>query len=76
MARHPAVTVERLACGELSGTPGLRDAAGWMMNAGLLLRTRAVPGWMDPAAAGPGLGEPLFTVQEIDPARTDLIVYN
>lgn len=74
MRERPALRVAELE--EAVGEPGLADALAWMLEAGLVLRTLAVPGWMDPASVGRRLAEPAFAVQEIDRERIDLIVYS
>ena len=75
MRDEPALTAERLTGARLEGVPGVPDALRWMFDAGLVLRTRHVPGWIDPADVDGRLGEVLFSVQPIDRAATDLIVY-
>lgn len=66
--------------GELAGTgpqsaPEVAAALAWMVDAGLLLRTRAQPGWLDPAVVGRGMATPAFCVQRVDEAATDLLVF-
>jgi hypothetical protein len=49
------------------------EALMWMVQAGLVLRTRPDARWLDPAVVGRRLSEPAFTVQRVDPAA-DLLV--
>lgn len=66
--------------GELAGTgpesaPEVAAALAWMVDAGLVLRTRAQPGWLDPAVVGRGMARPAFCVQRVDQTATDLLVF-
>jgi glycosyltransferase involved in cell wall biosynthesis len=74
MREHPAITVSELSAA-LGSAPEAEDALSWMLQAGLVLRTHPVPGWISPAEVGPQLGTMLFSVREIDRATTDLVIY-
>lgn len=73
MREQPAISV-----GELTGAlpmPGVPAALTWMLEAGLVLRTRPRPGWMEPGVVDRRLSETAFSIQTIDRAATDLLVY-
>jgi glycosyltransferase involved in cell wall biosynthesis len=74
LREEPAITVERLAGTRLNFTPELFQALSWMLEAGLVLRTRAVAGWMDPETVDTRLSQSLITGQSIDRDITDLLV--
>lgn len=72
--RHePALAVETFAV-RLSGVERAAEALAWMMEAGLVLRTRPGPGWVPPSRVPPEVAAVLFTVQPIDRSTTDLLV--
>jgi glycosyltransferase involved in cell wall biosynthesis len=75
MRNEPAITVAELSCARLPNRPDVPAALGWMLSAGLLLRTRAVPGWMRPDVVDDRLSEMLFTIQQVNRQETDLVVY-
>ncbi|HKP74572.1 MAG TPA: hypothetical protein VJT67_03470, partial [Longimicrobiaceae bacterium] len=75
MREEPAVTVERLVGVRLDCMPEAFDALEWMIGAGLVLRSRALPGWLDPASVDARLAETAFAVADVDRAATDFIVY-
>jgi glycosyltransferase involved in cell wall biosynthesis len=64
------------AAGELAAlpVPGVPEALGWMLGAGLLLRTRQLPGWPAPETAPARMARPSFVLREVDRAATDLLV--
>jgi glycosyltransferase involved in cell wall biosynthesis len=71
MREAPAATVGEMAC----AAPDASGALRWMVDAGLLLRTRPRPGWMEPGMVDRRLGDVAFSVQQVDRAATDLLVY-
>jgi hypothetical protein len=73
MRERPALRVAELEAAV--GEPGLADALAWMLEAGLVLRTLPVPGWMDPAEVGRRAAEPALVVREIGRGDADLILY-
>jgi hypothetical protein len=66
MSEEPVMTVESLASKHLSGEQGASEALGWMLDAGLILRTQS--GFPPPQNLGALMGTPLFTVQRVTPA--------
>jgi glycosyltransferase involved in cell wall biosynthesis len=74
MREHPALTVERLIESRLDAVEQTCDAVYFLLDTGLLLRTRAVPGWMDPESVGRTMADPLFTTVTVDRASVDLLV--
>jgi hypothetical protein len=73
LRERPAILAGELAAA--AAVPGASGALGWMLEAGVVLRTRPMPGWIEPAMVGPRLAEGAFSVQEVDRAATDLTVY-
>lgn len=76
LREEPAVTVERLTGVHLPPRPDADEALSWLLETGLVLRTRHVPGWIDPATVDRRLATPLFSIRHVDRATTDLIVYD
>lgn len=75
LREEPAIAAGELAA-RLADAAGAREALEWMIEAGLVLRTRPVAGWLAPAEADRRLAQVLFSVREIDGAATDLVVLN
>ena len=71
----PAITVERLGRAVPAGVPNLPEALGWMLSAGLLLRSQPVDGWVAPEEIDSRLSEPLFRIERLDRMNTDFIMY-
>lgn len=71
----PAITAEELAGPRLDAPPGGLDALSWMLEAGLVLRTRRMPGWLSPGTVDRRLGQVLFSSRHVDRETTDLLVY-
>ena len=72
LRERPAMLAAELAA-EVPA-PGLPGALVWMLEAGLVLRTRPRPGWIAPSLVGSRLAEPAFVLHEVDRAATDLVV--
>jgi glycosyltransferase involved in cell wall biosynthesis len=72
LRERPAILAGELAAAAI---PGASGALGWMLEAGVVLRTRPMPGWIAPEMVGRRLAEGAFAVQEVDRAATDLTVY-
>jgi glycosyltransferase involved in cell wall biosynthesis len=62
---EPAITAGRLLRERLDHAGPAAEAVAWMLEAGLLLRTRGELGPLDPRRIGPQLARRLFTVQRI-----------
>jgi glycosyltransferase involved in cell wall biosynthesis len=62
---EPAITAGRLLRERLGGAGHAAEAVAWMLETGLLLRTRGGLGPVDPRRAGGQLGRRLYTVQRI-----------
>jgi len=75
MREEPAITVGRLTGTRLEPTPEVLGALDWMLAHGVLLRSRPVEGWVDPAVVDGRMSEVLFNVQNVDRTLTDFLVY-
>jgi len=75
MRGTPATTVAGLTEARVGSTPGFAEALTWMLEAGVLLRTRHVDGWVEPGRVDDRLSQVLFSVQKVDRTTTDLLVY-
>jgi glycosyltransferase involved in cell wall biosynthesis len=73
-AAEPVVTVERMVERHLSRSPAALRALAWMIETGLVLRSHELPGGIAPAAAHPGLAQPLFSFQRLPPDGPDFVV--
>ncbi|HEX5869682.1 MAG TPA: glycosyltransferase [Longimicrobium sp.] len=73
MREEPALSVAELA--DAVPLPDVPGALRWMLEAGLLLRTRPRTGWMEPGIVNRRVADPSFRVQQVDRAATDLLVY-
>lgn len=71
----PALTVAGLSEALPASTRGFAEALAWMLEKGVLLRSRHVDGWVDPRRVDDRLSKVLFSVQKVDRASTDLLVY-
>jgi len=77
--RHPIahpqrVLFERLkSLIDVSLLAGLDATLKWMLNAGILLRTRPMNPSIDPKIVGEEMGKPLFAIQNVD-YRSDIMV--
>jgi glycosyltransferase involved in cell wall biosynthesis len=66
LRKEPAITVERLCERLAAGTPGAPDTLGWMLQMGVVLRTRPVDGWLPPETIDGRLSEPFFRIERVD----------
>jgi hypothetical protein len=74
LKREPVVQLKRLI--SLTTSPLLALTEGtlkWMLNAGILLRTRPMNPSIDPELIGDQMSRPLFTIQNVD-YRSDVYV--
>lgn len=74
LRKEPVIQFERLR-NLIDGSllSSLESTLKWMINAGLLLRTRPMNPTTNPRAIGEQMGKPLFSIQGVD-YRTDVIV--
>lgn len=75
MSECPAIPVGKLADAVMGSTQELSPALAWMLETGVVLRTRPMPGWMAPEVVDRRLADAAFSLQRLDRAATDLIVY-
>lgn len=72
--REPVIQFERLrSLIDGSMLSCLESTLKWMLNAGILLRTKRMNPAIDPRIIGEQMGRPLFLIQGVD-YRTDVIV--
>ena len=73
--REPVVQLKRLInLVSSSLVSSTEEALKWMLNAGILLRTRPMNPSIDPGLIGDQMGRPLFTIQNVD-YRSDVYVF-
>lgn len=75
MREEPAITVDKLTRVRLATLADVSAALQWMLETGLVLRTRPIPGWIEPETVDRRMSEVLFSVQYVDRQATDLVVY-
>ena len=74
LKREPVVQLKRLISLMTSPLVASTDETlKWMLNAGLLLRTRPMSPSIDPELIGDQMSRPLFTIQNVD-YRSDVYV--
>ena len=73
-AAEPVITVQRMAERHRARTPEILDALAWMIEMGLVLRSTAIPGGIDPTAVPPRVAQPLFAFQRLPPTGIDFVV--
>ena len=74
LTKEPAMQFERLkSLIDVSLLAGLDATLKWMLNAGILLRTRPMNPSIDPKIVGEEMGKPLFAIQNVD-YRSDIMV--
>jgi len=74
LSREPVVQLKHLKGSVDSSLHTSLDASlKWMLNAGILLRTRPMDPSIDPKLIGDQMGQPLFRIQGVD-YRTDAFV--
>jgi hypothetical protein len=74
LKREPVVQLKRLI--SLMSSPlvdSIDETLKWMLNAGILLRTRPMNPSIDPELIGDQMSRPLFTIQTVD-YRSDVYV--
>jgi glycosyltransferase involved in cell wall biosynthesis len=72
--REPVVQLKRLISLLASPlVPSTDETLKWMLNAGILLRTRPMNPSLDPELIGDQMSRPLFTIQNVD-YRSDVYV--
>ena len=74
LAAEPVITGKRMAERHLSRAPEAFDALAWMIDMGLVLRSTALPGGMDPTSVPTRVAQPLFSFQRLPPTGVDFIV--
>ena len=72
LKREPVVQVKRLI--SLVTSTSTEETLKWMLNAGILLRTRPMRPSIDPRLIGDQMSRPLFTIQNVD-YRSDVYVF-
>lgn len=70
---EPALTVERL-CRRVAGVPNASATLAWMLDRGLLLRTRPVDGWLSPEKIDGRMSEPFFRIERLDDRSVDFFM--
>lgn len=74
LTKEPVMQFERLkSLLDVSLLAGLDATLKWMLNAGILLRTRPMNPSIDPKIVGEQMGKPLFAIQNVD-YRSDIMV--
>jgi len=74
LTKEPVMQFERLkSLIDVSLLAGLDATLKWMLNAGILLRTRPMNPSIDPKIVGEQMGKPLFAIQNVD-YRSDIMV--
>ena len=72
LKREPVVQVKRLI--SLVTSTSTEETLKWMLNAGILLRTRPMSPSIDPRLIGDQMSRPLFTIENVD-YRSDVYVF-
>lgn len=73
MRAAAVIPVGRLVQSCPEGTPGVVPAIEWMLEVGVLVRTRPTEGWAATGIAGREWSEPLFQIERMDCMRTYFI---
>jgi glycosyltransferase involved in cell wall biosynthesis len=73
-AAEPVMTTERLGCRHLLRSPAAMGALAWMIESGLVLRSRLLAGGIDPSRVPREVGLPLFTFERLPPLGVDFVV--
>ena len=71
---EPALTVERLVHRLGAGVRNVSGTLAWMLDTGLLLRTRHVEGWLPPETIDGRLSEAFFRIERIDNRSVDFLM--
>lgn len=70
---EPALEVGRLQMAYAGPSHDIEPAVRWLLDNGVLLRSRPVDGWVDATSISPRLATPLFVIHHVS-AATDLLV--
>jgi glycosyltransferase involved in cell wall biosynthesis len=74
MTNEPVIEVKRLEkLIAVRGDKGFQNTLEWMLDKGILLRTKTMDGYLDPDMIGKKMGQPVFSIQSVNFA-TDVIV--
>ena len=74
MTNEPVIEVKRLEkLIAVHGDNGFQNTLEWMLDKGILLRTKTMDGYLDPDMIGKKMGQPVFSIQSVNFA-TDVIV--
>ena len=73
LSEEPVITLDRLKQTCLSNQKNDQAALSWMLEMGLLLRTRPGIGSVEPSLIDASMSRPLFSVARVDPL-TDILV--
>ena len=74
MTNEPVIEVKRLEkLIAVRGDNGFQNTLEWMLDKGILLRTKTMDGYLDPDMIGKKMGQPVFSIQSVNFA-TDVIV--
>ena len=71
LREEPAITVERLCGHPAAGGRGASHTLAWILDRGLLLRTRPVDGWLPPGTIDRRMSEPFFRIERPDHRSVD-----
>jgi hypothetical protein len=74
LAAEPVISLDRLKLRYLSRSQESLRALEWMIQAGLVLRSRDLPGWMDHRLVQRNVAEPLFSFQRLPADGVDFVV--
>jgi glycosyltransferase involved in cell wall biosynthesis len=74
MRAEPVVTVGRLVRTHLREQAGARDALAWMLDTGLLLRSRPEPESVALRSVGAQMGQPLFSIQGVSHTADAIVI--
>lgn len=74
MKEEPVVTVGRLVRTHLREHANASDALAWMLDAGLLLRSRPEPDAVSLRSVGAQMGLPLFSIQNVSHTADAIVI--
>lgn len=74
MKEEPVATVGRLVRTHLREHANALDALAWMLDAGLLLRSRPEPDAVSLRSVGPQMGLPLFSIQSVSHTADAIVI--
>jgi len=74
LRKEPVIQLQRLrSLMNSSPAASLDETVRWMLNAGIVLRTRPMTPSIEPKLIDDLMGKPLFTIEEVD-YRSDVLV--